>query len=155
MNFAVVFDERGGAIFSPGSTLAEERQSILAACSSEAAKKLCATGSPQTWISTFTVGLVPDKEGLQVSVSVVGNPYGTNPVSARARDWLQANACNKRFKGPILVRLETPDRQIVNPARFFPSAKEYVQEMTRIVSGFECGLQWIFCPRVVKRPLSG
>ena len=101
------------------------------------------------WVSTFTVAPLGDN---QLAISVLGDPTGANTLAPGARERLSANACNGRLRGPILVRLETRSRELVNPATVFPSAKAYYEEALRLLATFECDLQWKYCPRTMKRP---
>lgn len=112
------------------------------------------------WLSTFTVGsIVNEKTGmeLQLAISVIGNPTGNNRSAAleRMQSILPVSKINPSFRGPILFKVETPERRSINPAEAFEtmSLPEFVEASKNIVRDFECGLQWTYCPRIMKRPL--
>ena len=145
----LVFDESGARRFCNGSTLEEEFGSLLLCSRSDSARRWCSRGPPWAWVSTFTVAPLGEN---QLAISVLGDPTGANTLAQGAREKLSANACNGRFQGPILVRLESPSRELVNPANMFPSAKAFYEEALGLLATFECDLQWKYCPRTMKRP---
>lgn len=147
----LVFDERGARRFCRATTCEEEFFSLVSNSVSERARALCSGGPVPAWLSTFTVAVVGDH---QIAISVIGDPTGHNSRAPRAKELLGPNVYNPRFLGPVLVRVEDLDGRLVNPAKLFPSAKIFYSEAERMIGEFECGLQWRYCPRAMKRPVA-
>lgn len=147
----LVFDERGARRFCRASTPEEALASLAGSSVSDPVRALVAQAPASAWVSTFTVASIG--ESFQLAVSVIGDPMGSNALSKRARELLEANACSRAFSGPVMVRVEcASSRELVSPASAFASAKAFYESAKRAVSEFECDLQWRYCPRVMKRP---
>lgn len=156
------FDESGNEGLFHVSSAKDELRVLVAhsiASRDPVLQALSKTLSEHVWLSTFTAGpIVDERTGAEVhvAVSVLGNPTGNNRSAAvkRLQETLPENRVNRSFQGPIVFKVETPERRCINPASVLKeiTLPEFVEAARKIVEEFECGMQWVYCPRMMKRP---